>query len=911
MATTSPLPPTYLGAPLYLCPATSSSAATQALPIPHPVRRVLIANRGEIALRIIKTCQALGISTVAVYVSEDCDGPHVLAADRAICLGSIEQHGISGRPPPYLDGELLIKTALDNDCDALHPGYGYLSEQADFADKVASTALPDDSSRKLCFIGPKGEVMRQMGEKANSKVLLRSRLGADKAPLVPGYESEKTPEGQKMEVLVQEARKIGFPVLLKASAGGGGKGIRIVRDSASLPEEISRAQSEAQRSFGSPHLLIEKYIENGKHIEVQIFGDNYGNVIALGERECSVQRRHQKIIEESPCMEMSNFPELRKDLHASAVLIGKLLAYQGAATIEYIYSSALKRFYFLEINTRLQVEHPVTECVYGIDLVSLQLYVAGGGDISNLSDVAERARRPPVGHAIEMRLCAEEPGAEFAPRTGYVRHISAPLAVSRPGYRLDSGVVTGSNVSIHFDPMLAKLIVHAPDRAAAIRAARQMLECTPVLGVTTNTAFIHACLGHPAFTGGSYSTSLIPQNIDSLLGHGSSAAMRALMLNNSLAPAALEREIPIHAALPTFLFFHAIRKRLRPARVGLKQSWRLHNADVSLHQTENYVITLPGNVQMWDIMLQYRPLPLQTAWAASAGGSSGESFEVMLWHNDAAHDTEKQVLKGLVDQAKAKAAEKGKRNGNAGSGTTTAPTLPQLRTAATARYYASLPSRAGVEGRPAVSDEVKADSKGRPKASWPFGVAPDAVQRVRVTVRPNGASIGPELTHVRALDGAAQWLNGAVRYEVQLLSELPEVSSTTPSTTHFSVLASDEHFEAHEECSQFAWLWLPAIAGQVKVIRRSLRVYAGRLEEGQAAGSADESTYSTPMPCRILHLIAKDGQSVKPGESILVMESMKTEIKLLARSAGTLRLLVKEGDTIGEGQALCVVDSNM
>ncbi len=546
---------------------------------------------------------------------------------------------------------------------------------------------------------------------------------------------------------------------------------------------------------------------------MQIFGDAYGNVVALGERECSVQRRHQKIIEESPCVEMTRFPQLRAELHASAVEIGKLLSYQGAATIEYIYSPADRRFYFLEINTRLQVEHPVTEMVYGIDLVSLQMYIAGGGDITRLERITSAAAHPPNGHAIEMRLCAEEPGAEFAPRTGYVRQLAFPLQ-REPGFRLDSGIQSGSNVSIHFDPMLAKLIVHAPDRSSAIANAKRMLESTPTLGVVTNTSFMRSCLNHPTFFDGSYSTSLIPANLDALLAEPASQASATLCHGTGDIPSAL--------VVPAFLFFHHLRQQLRTPRLGLKPLWRVHGQDSSFSQVENYELTLPDGAGTWNIMLSYAALPSDTS-------ASEPAFEVRLWRAEKAQETEKAVAKGLVEKAKKKAsAKKGQDGAAAAAPVGNAPTFVQSRTAATARFYASLLSRAGTEGRD--------DDGAGGKKSWPLGVAPDETHTVRVAAR------SVQVHSQRAFDAASPgWVNGTVRYELTTGTGTgtADGAGSSAARTGLAVISSDESWAAHEDSSQGAWIWSPELAGQVRVVRRALRVYAGRLEEGQSAGGSD------------------------------------------------------------------------
>ncbi|KAM0756493.1 hypothetical protein T439DRAFT_270529, partial [Meredithblackwellia eburnea MCA 4105] len=392
----------------------------------------------------------------------------------------------------YLKGDQLVRLARETGCDAVHPGYGYLSENADFADRVVQAGL--------IFIGPKGDSIRTIGDKAASKKFLKEKADGT-VPLVPGYSGEN----QDVKTLVEAGKSIQYPILIKASAGGGGKGMRIVRDESSLAGEIERAASESKRNFGDSRLLLEKYVEDGKHIEVQIFGDQYGNVYSFFERECSVQRRHQKLIEESPSPALT--PKKREEMAAAARKIGQLLRYEGAGTVEFIYDCRTQEFFFLEVNTRLQVEHPITEITIAIDLVALQLFVAGGGDLSTLKEVTNVSQK---GHALEARLCAEDAFSDFAPRTGTVRLWVDGLP-NADGIRRDTGVETGSEVTVFFDPMLAKLIVWGSDRATAVKKLASLLRSQVCIGVTTNQPFLLNCLSNPSFLDGSYTTSLVPQ----------------------------------------------------------------------------------------------------------------------------------------------------------------------------------------------------------------------------------------------------------------------------------------------------------------------------------------------------------------------------------------------------------------
>ncbi|KAI9305665.1 carbamoyl-phosphate synthase L chain, ATP binding domain-containing protein [Cunninghamella echinulata] len=453
--------------------------------IQTPIYKVLIANRGEIACRVIRTCQKLGIATVAVYSDSDENAPFVKLADEAYHIGP------SIAAESYLVGDKLIEVCKRSGADALHPGYGFLSENADFAEKVGKAGIN--------FIGPTPDSIRAIGDKIAAKVFIKNH--ASSIPLIPGYNGED----QSVEKLESEAKKIEFPVLLKASAGGGGKGMRAVYDTANLRSEIEAAKGESLRSFGSDKLLIEKYFESIRHVEIQIFGDKYGNVYHINERDCSIQRRHQKVVEETPSPAVD--PALRKAMTNAAVELGRKLRYLGAGTAEFILDEKTKKFYFLELNTRLQVEHPITEAISGLDLVELQLLVAQG---VNLKDYGVLDNIPFKGHAIEVRLCAEDPDNDFSPRTGVIQKW-APINASKdiPGVRFDTGIEDGSEISIYYDSMIAKVIVHAPTRAQAVRLMITALSRTVLLGITTNQKFLIDIMKNPRFQTGTFDTNFI------------------------------------------------------------------------------------------------------------------------------------------------------------------------------------------------------------------------------------------------------------------------------------------------------------------------------------------------------------------------------------------------------------------
>jgi len=442
------------------------------------IRKILIANRGEIACRVMRTAKQLGIQTVAVYSQADAGAPHVAMADQAVLIGP----GPVGQS--YLVAEKILQAAAQSGADAIHPGYGFLSENADFAKAVEKAGLT--------FIGPTGESIDLMGNKAAAK----RRMIEANVPCVPGYEGKD----QSDEVLIAEGEKIGYPIMVKAAAGGGGRGMRLVEKSADLANAITAARSEAENAFGSGELILEKAIVKPRHVEVQVFADTHGNIVHLGERDCSVQRRHQKVIEEAPCPVMTE--TLRDAMGAAAVEAAKSINYRGAGTVEFLLD-ARGAFYFLEMNTRLQVEHPVTEEITGLDLVALQIKVAEGGQLGMTQEDVRLC-----GHAIEVRLYAEDPSNNFLPSTGLVSLFSQ---LARPGVRYDTGIVSGQEISPFYDPMIAKLITYGDNREAARKLMIEALHETALFGPRTNRDFLIACLENDKFTSGDFSTAFIAE----------------------------------------------------------------------------------------------------------------------------------------------------------------------------------------------------------------------------------------------------------------------------------------------------------------------------------------------------------------------------------------------------------------
>ena len=446
---------------------------------------ILIANRGEIACRVMETAQAMGVLCVAVYSDADAGAKHVAMADMAVHIGG------SAPASSYLRGDVIIQAALDMGAQAIHPGYGFLSENPEFVDAVEAAGLT--------FIGPSGAAIRAMGLKDAAKALM-VEAGV---PVVPGYHGKD----QSDDLLAAEAGKIGYPVLIKAVAGGGGKGMRLVEEASGFADALASARSEAKSAFGNPDVLVEKFVSQPRHIEVQVFGDGK-TAVHLFERDCSLQRRHQKVIEEAPAPGMTD--TMRDAMGQAAVRAAEAIGYKGAGTVEFIVdgSDGLKAdgFFFMEMNTRLQVEHPVTEAITGVDLVEWQLRVAAGEDLPKAQEELSIN-----GHSFEARLYAEDVPAGFLPATGTLSHL-----VFDPACRADSGVRSGDTISPFYDPMIAKVIVHGPTRDVALARLRQALARTQVGGTVTNLAFLGALAGHEGFRRGEVDTGLIARDIDAL-----------------------------------------------------------------------------------------------------------------------------------------------------------------------------------------------------------------------------------------------------------------------------------------------------------------------------------------------------------------------------------------------------------
>lgn len=580
--------------------------------------KILIANRGEIACRVIRTARKLGVRTVAVYSDADAKSLHVEMADEAVHIG----------PSPvgesYLRGDRIVAAALATGAEAIHPGYGFLSENPDFVDQVVAAGL--------IFIGPSATSIRAMGLKDAAKRLMEKA----EVPVVPGYHGE----AQEIVLLASKAREIGYPVLIKARAGGGGKGMRRVEHPDEFSEALSSARREAKAAFGDDRVLVEKYVDKPRHIEVQVFGDSFGNVVHLYERDCSAQRRHQKVIEEAPAPGMT--PALRKAMTDAAVKAAKAINYSGAGTIEFIVdaSQGLKadRFWFMEMNTRLQVEHPVTEMVTGTDLVEWQLRVASGEKLPKTQSEIALA-----GHAFEARIYAEDAARGFLPATGTLHHLKFPDAAPESAImRIETGVRAGDAIPPYYDPMIAKLVVHAKDRQAALEGLGEALSRTEIAGSTVNTAFLAALAADPDFCAGDVDTGLIGRHQSALTEvappNGETVAAAAVAATS--AGASPPTDDP-WSSLASYAHFHSVSRRTRlkfgeddiTAKVSVRPDGRFQVAlDTPYDSTNSHdfraaprLARWPGHVTVFEGAVGYTfavPDPLaRTDETAAASGS--------------------------------------------------------------------------------------------------------------------------------------------------------------------------------------------------------------------------------------------------------------------------------------------------
>lgn len=726
----------------------------------------------------------------------DVTSGHTSIADESISLGLLSQEGGN----PYLNAQALIKVALKTKADAIHPGYGYLSENAAFANAVVEAGI--------IFIGPTSSAMSTLGDKRSAKDFLRRTDSS--IPLIPGF------AGASQDALELEriANKIGFPVMLKASAGGGGKGMRIVRKQSDLQAELRSAQSEAKRSFGSGDCILEKYIEAGKHIEIQILGDSHGNVVSLHERECSIQRRHQKIIEETPSPWL--VASKRREMSEAAIRIGKLLHYENAGTVEFVVDANSGEFYFLEVNTRLQVEHPITEEVTGLDVVSLQLFVAAGG---SLTDLAVLRQIPQVGHAIECRLCAEDPRRDFLPEHGTIRLWQEADKQISPttNVRYETAVESGAQITIHFDPMIAKVVVWAPTRSVAISNMVHILANTACIGVLTNQLFLQSCLLHPGFQDRMYTTSFVASNLASLL--------RNPYVDYTPE---LTRKLSIFASLfgrnPGLA--HLTSRPFGGVRTGFRN--QIFD-NVNVH-TDVVVTNL-----------------------------SDSNHAHLLTHNRSGYRQAEGDRVTVMAVPEFPERSEGERSGEAGS---------SVASKVAARY--NLISGAMRQGTDSTSETYKFKAK---------------LDRVTTTVFAPSSSKSWLCGNVAAsVDGTM--LRGFVATDgcQALARSMMQKAEALRVSCHFPLLG------------EWVDLRVYTILAYCESLRQQADVEPGSSKQAVA-----------PMPCKVISILKKAGESTKAGEPVMVVESMKMEMNISVSTAGKFEAMVREGEAVDEGTVLCVL----
>jgi acetyl/propionyl-CoA carboxylase alpha subunit len=654
--------------------------------------------------------------------------------------------------------------------------------------------------------------MSTLGDKRSSKDYLRKH--APEVPLIPGFEGSS----QNVEDLEVAARDIGFPVMVKASAGGGGKGIRIVREQAQLRGELERAQSEATRSFGSSDCILEKYVEEGKHIEIQIIGDNHGKVISLGERDCSVQRRHQKVIEETPCPLLT--AEKRAEMGATAVRIGELIGYQGAGTVEFVFDVQQNTFYFLEVNARLQVEHPITEDVTGLDLVSLQLFVAAGGELASLPALGTVTQ---IGHAIECRLCAEDPQREFYPEHGKIL-LWKEAYQSEKEVRFETAVQTGSHVSIHFDSMIAKIVVWAPTRGLAIEKMAKILANTVCAGVKTNQLFLQSCLLHPAFQEPAYTTSFIQTNLKELLQNPYSTEAAGMQKLLSIVPALYMRQ---------------------PARDILQAT-----------RPQPFSHIRKGFRNQYFDPIRFHSSIMTVAGASQDSESLAKDAMICLWEPSRVEGTASNKV----------------RLGSVGG---------------IARSAKKAPERSDVSAAEEVTSLYNAISN---------------------AIREEGLSSAP-LYHIEAsscktsietANTSSSWLSASMEVSINGSKIIAHLAISNSNNSNASTLNANE--------TQRVFCHFPALGTWTEYKHDSLLSYCEGLRKVTATlGGAQLKTVKAPMPCTVLSILKKDGDDVKAGESVMVVESMKMEMNISVMADGKFSTSLKKGDAVDEGKVLCEV----
>ena len=735
-------------------------------------------------------------------LTRDIDSKHVRLADEAISLGSIESKGVN----PFLDANLLVKVAVESHADAVHPGYGYLSENGSFATLVRDAGM--------IFIGPTADAMSTLGDKRSSKAYLLEH--ASDIPLIPGFSGESQQVGE----LERAAAEIGFPVMLKASAGGGGKGMRVIWAKSQLGAELERARSEAQRFFGSSDCILEKFIKQSKHVEVQVIGDQHGNVVSFYERECSIQRRHQKVIEESPCLSLT--PEKRKEMSDCAVRIAKLINYENAGTVEFVLDVETGNFYFLEVNARLQVEHPITEEVTGFDLVSLQLYVAAGG---RLTDIPEAMDVKQHGHAIECRLCAEDPKQNFFPDNGTIHLWKPSQWPLDPGrdVRYETSVESGSPIAIYFDPMIAKLIVWAPTRKMAIDKMANLLANLACIGIKTNQFFMRRCLLHPAFQDIEYTTNFIPDNLSSLLYPATNGRVSSIAQLSKVIPSLLARNLSRKSGNSSWCQkgFRSVRPNFRNQRFDkvsiqcdvITATNDLFKEGSEAESSEEHVLCLPA---------PYHP----------GDTSDTVAFDIVsLPSHEAKAETDGQV--------RSAAAELTSRYNNVSN---------------------ILRSKSGQEVR---------------------RLAVQVHRLEELDIQPRGPTSDGDCARAATVELSIDKVNVRAHCVV--------VNGSSLNQTH-TILCQ-----------------LPQLGLLLTFERDSLLSFVDRYRSSVATAAGSERTIKAPMPCKILSILKRNGDDVKVGETVIVIESMKMEVTISSSTAGKFDTSKTEGQAVNEGHVLCEI----
>ncbi|KAH0841183.1 hypothetical protein AYO21_06929 [Fonsecaea monophora] len=777
------------------------------------IRRLLVANRGEIACRVVATAQALGIACIVVYTEEDRDSLHASVGQEAVCLG----HASQGQQSPYQDINLLIRTALDVSADAVHPGYGYLSENAGFARAIVAAGL--------IWVGPSPESILALGDKREAKKFLLKNV--PEAPLIPGYNGSSQDEA----ILAAEAERIGYPILIKAAAGGGGRGMRIVHHAGDLHEELNRAQSEALRSFGSSDCLLEKYIEHGKHIEIQIVGDASGDVLSLYERECSIQRRHQKVVEEAPSPWLPD--TVRTKMVKTAQLIAKSMAYENAGTVEFMVDVRTGAFYFLEVNTRIQVEHPITEMTTGVDIVALQLYIASGGLLAE-DDTLRDGIQSTFGHAIECRLCAEDPGKDFLPDSGLILRWTPGTEFlehsERQGVRFETALQTGAKVSVFFDSMIAKIVVWAATRQEAISKMLNVLKHTVCIGVKTNQHFLQQCLLQSDFVDGTYSTQFISQHGLDLLHFVLPESFSDHAMRASIVPTLLARRV-------------TPERRYRPfssIRTGFRNQ---------VHDQSN---------RLTDIV--------SVQSVATRPADDAELFFYINWlQGGNSADRDLYNIQPFSIQDPTLEAKKSRQDGESDS----APFI---------RYFRQIFAN--------MSDSQESASP--------------LTHKVRVV---------QSSYHKTVENTTATGSNKPGRLEWEISDLVVENDNRRQSyyvaTSPLSGTAVDERRPRRLYCH------IPALGTSIMLEQYSMLSFAESLRQyfrGRDALDSDpERTYKALMPCKVLRVMKQNGEAVKVGDVLLIVESMKMEMKVSAMADGLFRSTLATGDAVEEDSVLCQV----